>query len=86
MFTCPPKPLAKADAHARDRNLKQRPSNETHLTTVTRVREIWCRMSRFRARRCIKEYKTILFRKKKTPAGGNHPGRLAISIPTDAAT
>ena len=33
------------------------------------------RMSRFPARRCIKEYKTILFRKKETPAGGNHPGR-----------
>jgi len=32
-------------------------------------------MSRFPARRCIKEYKTILFRKKKTSAGGNHPGR-----------
>ena len=45
------------------------------LATVTQVREICCRMSRFRARRCIKEYKTILFRKKETPAGGNHPGR-----------
>jgi len=32
-------------------------------------------MSRFPARRCIKEYKTILFRKKKTPSGGNYPGR-----------
>jgi hypothetical protein len=84
MLTCPPKPLAKADAHARvedspwrvrARNLKQTPSNETHLTTVTEMREICRRMSRFRARRCIKQYKIILFRRKKTPAGGKHPGR-----------
>jgi hypothetical protein len=77
MLTGPAKPLAKADAHARarNRNLKQTPSNETHLTTVTQVREICCRMSRFRARRCIKKYKTILFRKKETPAGDKHPGR-----------
>jgi hypothetical protein len=33
------------------------------------------RMSRFRARCCIKEYKTIPFRKKETPVGGSHPGR-----------
>jgi len=42
------------------------------LSNCTKFRR---RMSRFPARRCIKEYKTILFRKKKTPAGGNHPGR-----------
>jgi hypothetical protein len=45
------------------------------------------RMSRFPGRYCIKEYKTILFCKKKTPAGGNHPGRPdSNSWPTDAAT
>ena len=33
------------------------------------------RMSHFPSRYCIKEYKTILFRKKKTSAGGNYPGR-----------
>ncbi|HEY4257401.1 MAG TPA: hypothetical protein VGM66_09320 [Candidatus Udaeobacter sp.] len=44
-------------------------------------------MSRFPGRYCIKEYKTILFCKKKTPAGGNHPGRPdSNSWPTDAAT
>jgi hypothetical protein len=32
-------------------------------------------MSRFPNRYCIKEHKTIRFRKKKTPAGGDHPGR-----------
>jgi hypothetical protein len=42
------------------------------LSNCTKFRR---RMSRFPAHRCIKEYKTILFRKKKTPAGGNHPGR-----------
>src|SRR5438094_10088372 len=49
-------------------------ANETHLTTVTQVREICRRMSRFRARRCINEYETILFRKKETPActGADH--------------
>ena len=62
-------------------------ANETHLTSVTQLREICRRMSRFRARCCIKEYETILFRKKETPAraGGNHPGRPGNIHPTVCA-
>ena len=45
-------------------------------------------MSRFPDRCCVKEYETILFRKKETPAcaGGNHPGRPGNIHPTSAQT
>ena len=49
-------------------NLKSKIENDT-------AGEKFCgRMSRFRARCCIKEYETILFRKKETPGctGDDH--------------
>src|SRR5438094_8714575 len=62
-------------------------ANETHLTTATQVREICRRMSRFRARRCIMKYETILFRKKETPAcsADNHPDRAGNIHPAGCA-
>jgi hypothetical protein len=52
----------------------KRDAPDESLPECTKFRR---RMSRFRIRRCIIEYETILFRKKETPAcaGGNPPGR-----------